>query len=132
MRRSHSVSTLLCIDLYVGLAVSEGDETAPVFFTNTSGNMFLQPPGSTLTSESQVAAAAAGGSGGGNYATLDSDVGSAGYGVQGSGSGSGSNVNKGNDAKKVCRRLLWVFAVLVIELYNMIVELTRKHSKMFL
>ena len=70
------------------MAVSEGNDNEPVFFTNTSGNMFLQPPGgSAITSEGQVVP------GGGNFATLDSDMGA--YGVQ-----AGGQV-KTNETKKV-------------------------------
>ena len=93
--------TLLSVfsSVFLGLAVSEGDDSAPVFFTNTSGNMFLQPPGS----ESQATAAATAVAGGGaNYATLDSDVGG-GYGVQGTSATVGQLHHKGTVAKKVGR-----------------------------
>ena len=49
-----------------------------------------------MTPEGQVAAAA-----GGNYATLDSDGGSA-YGVHGAGSNSHTHGHHKNEVKKVC------------------------------
>ena len=77
-----------------GLAVSEGggggDDNAPVFFTNTSGNMFLQPPaGSALAGDGAAT---------GNFATLDSDMG----GYPGSHQGGSGNLHhKSGEAKKV-------------------------------
>ena len=87
--------TLVIIFGSPGLAAAEGgggDDQAPVFFTNTSGNMFLQPPaGSTITSEGQVT---------GNFATLDSDMGA--YGVQGAAANAAGQLQqKSNEVKKV-------------------------------
>ena len=87
------------------MAVSEGgggggDANEPVFFTNTSGNMFLQPPaGSALAGVDGAAA--------GNFATLDSDMGG---GYPGSHQpGSGSLHHKSGDAKKVNGRRFFFF-----------------------